>query len=292
MSGYAFLVNIHPELCPSGPTAFDWSVLVEGTQALGLSVEMVAAPHTTEDGPRLAQELFERVREEIDAGRCCIVWGATCAPEFAVVYGYTEDSYLVRSYRTCRDAPGCDKPLGPDESPEDPVRFDKLEAPGCITGLFLGEPVAVDLARYERQAVTRAVQLLRGRHACFVPGYRGGSDGLDAWADALEKTLGKVNPFGNAYNAKCWHELQTLAGEFCGRLTKRSKAAKEHLKAAASAFESSAIGLAEVSKLFPFPSGSGLDDTVKVTAAVRLLRGCSEQNRSAANALERAIGLL
>ncbi|MBM3316200.1 hypothetical protein FJY71_10285, partial [candidate division WOR-3 bacterium] len=66
MSGYAFVVNVHPELCPSGPTAFDWGVLVEGLTALGLEVELAAQTHDDEtDDPELMADLFERVRQEI-----------------------------------------------------------------------------------------------------------------------------------------------------------------------------------------------------------------------------------
>jgi len=35
MTGYAFVLSVHKELCPSGPTVFDWCSLLAGVQLLG-----------------------------------------------------------------------------------------------------------------------------------------------------------------------------------------------------------------------------------------------------------------
>jgi hypothetical protein len=290
MSGYAFLVNVHPELCPSGPTVFDWEMLVEGTAALGLDVQLVTAPRQAEDDARLAAELFEKVKAEIDAGRCCVVWGATCAPEFAVVYGYQGNCYLVRSYRTVRR--GCTRVLGPGEALEDPVPFDRLEAPGCFGVFLFGETTKRDAARADRSAVTRAVQLLRDRHPCYDPAYRHGSVAFKVWAEALEKSPGKVNVFGNAYNAIVYQELQGLAGEFCGRLAKRHRSAAGQLEKAAAELAKSGQNIERVCRLFPFPEGAGLDDSARVCEAAGLLRECAELNSAAASALELVLGLM
>ena len=290
MSGYAFLVNVHPGLCPSGPTAFDWEMLVEGTAALGIGVQLFTTPRRPEDDARLAAELFERVRAEVDAGRCCVVWGAAGTPEFAVAYGYKGDSYLVRSYRTCRK--GCTKPVGPTEMLEDPVPFDKLESPGCF-GLFLfEEAVKTDGERADRNAVTRAAWLLRDRHPCLDPSCSHGARAFRAWADALEKSSADVDPFGNAYNVKVYQELQEFGGEFCKRLAKRRKSAGKHLDEASVALTESAKNLGEVGGLFPFPEGKGLGEPARARKAAWLLRECAELNTVAASALELALGMM
>ncbi len=293
MSGYAFVVNVHPELCPSGPTVFDWEMLVHGTSALGLGVELVSAPRNKENDARLMRELFDRVKEEIDAGRCCIVWGAACAPEFGVVYGYTSDSYLVRTFATCR-ALGAKaaKGVGPQESPEPAVRFDKLEAPGSLSVFLFGDPVKTVRDKAERDALTRAAQLLRDRHPCLAPGYSHGAAGFKLWADALDKSAAKVNPFGNAYNTLGYQELQQLGGDFLAGLSKRHKKAAKPLAQAAQALVKSARNLEAVTRLFPFPEGKGLDDKGKTREAAGLLRECATLNEAAAAALERALGLM
>jgi hypothetical protein len=293
MSGYAFLVNVHRELCPSGPTAFDWEMLAEGTSALGLDVQLVATPRDKEKDAGNLRDMFDRVKQEIDAGRCCVVWGAACSPEFGVVYGYNADSYLVRTYATCR-ALGAKaaKGVGPEDWPEQPIRYDKLESPGCISAFLFGESVKVDRERAERAAVTRAAQLLRDRHPCYLPGYAHGAAGLRAWAESLSLTPKAVNPFGNAYNARCWQELQELGAAFLKGLGKRHKGAAKALNEASSALGRSAGKLAEVSKLFPFPEGGGLDDATRRSKAAKLLAECATLNETAARGLEWALGLM
>jgi len=290
MSGYAFVVNINPTLCPSGPTAFDWEMLEEGTTALGLEARLFSAPRQEGEDERLAAELFEKVKSEIDEGRCCVVWGATCSPEFAIVYGYEDRNYLVRSFRTCRG--GCARPVGPSEAPEGPVPFDKLESPGCFGVMAFGDATKTDRSRADRCAATRAVRLLRDRHPCYDPDYRHGAQAFRAWAGALERARAEVNPFGSAYSAQVYCELQGFAGDFCRRLAGRNRSASDQFGKAATALGRSGRNLAEVGGLFPFPEGAGLDDVVKVQRAAALLRECAELNAEAASALEMALGLM
>jgi hypothetical protein len=335
MSGYAFIVNLAEQACPSGPTKFDWTVLEEGTRALGLDTELVVIEHGDESGnatpdAELLDELFERVRQEIDAGRCCVVWGATSAPEFAIVYGYRGNAYLVRSMRSV-DA-GTDetlaRALAPDQSPEDPVPHDELQAPGGLGAVFFGEPAEVDrdradrqavtravqllggkhtcfepgLAQFfgepaevdrdraDRQAVTRAVQLLGGKHTCFEPGLAHGVEAFGVWADAIEQ--GKVEPFGNSYNVHCYWELQLLAGAFCRRLGKRRTGATVQFGQAAEVFGKSSDNLERLKEFFPFPKGGDLAGPATRQGAARLLRECGKANAAALAALEQALALM
>ena len=36
-TGYAFVMSVHEQLCPSGPTVFDWGMLEHGVHLLGRS---------------------------------------------------------------------------------------------------------------------------------------------------------------------------------------------------------------------------------------------------------------
>ncbi len=293
MSGYAFIVNIHPGLCPSGPTAFDWMMLQEGIRTLGLDTEVVMAEHDEHtDDEELCTELFEKVREEIDAGRCCVVWGATDVPEFAIAYGYRDDSYLVRSYRSARHRDGQEwkEGLGPGDSPEEPVRYDKLNAPGCLAAVFFGDRVESEQVRADRQAIARAVQLLGDRHVCFDPSYFHGAGAFGKWAEVLE--AGEAGPSGNAYNVVCWWEMQMLASGFCLRLAKRRPEAGEKLKQAGDLFRESFEDLEWLKGKFPFPMGGGPVDEGAAKEAARLLRECRRLNQDAAGALEQALALM
>lgn len=287
MSGYAFVVNIHPELLPTGPVAFDWEVLIEGTQALGVETELVVVEREDDDR-ELEAELFERVQSEIDAGRCCILWGAGEAPEFGIVYGYRGDSYLVRSSRSCRGQ-GEMKPLCPDENPEAPVRYDNLNAPWRLAALFFGERVKPDVKLQERQAISRGVKLLRGQSACFDSGYYYGASAFRSWGDILER--GRADPVGNAFNLMCYWELQMLAAGFCYRLAKKSKGAAPALYEAGKFFQISMSNLEKLKERF-LPKEGTLDNRVNSTKAAEILQECSMLNERAAVALERALGLM
>ncbi|MCR4423050.1 MAG: hypothetical protein WHU95_01645 [candidate division WOR-3 bacterium] len=288
MSGYAFVINIDPELLPTGPVAFDWEVLVEGTQALGLETELVAVERGA-DEQELAAELFERVRAEIDAGRLCIVWGAGDAPEFGIVYGYRGDSYLVRSSRSCRVHKE-KKALGPADEPEPPVRFDSLKAPWRLAGLFFGERIKPDAELQERQAISRGVKLLRGQHACFDSNYYYGASAFRSWGDVLKR--GRADPVGNVFNLMCYWELQMFATGFCQRLAKRRKSAAVPLAEAAALFQSSLKNLERLKSQLPNNVEEGIEDWVATTGAVNLLEECAAFNEKAAAALERALALM
>lgn len=288
MSGYAFVVNIDPEILPTGPVAFDWEVLVEGTQALGVETELVAVERDADDS-ELEVELFERVRAEIDAGRCCIVWGAGEAPEFGIVYGYRGDSYLVRSSRSSRSREE-EKLLGPDEEPEPPIRFDNLKAPWRLAALFFGERIKTDSELQERQAISRGVKLLRGQHACFDSNYYYGASAFRSWADILER--GRADPVGNVFNLMCYWELQMFAAGFCQRLVKKWKSAAGALKEAANFFQGSFKNLERLKSHLPSRIETGLEEWVSASKAITLLRECATLNENAAAALERALGLM
>lgn len=291
LSGYAFIVNVHPELCPSGPTAFDWNLLVDGLSALGLEVELATAAHDTEtDDAELLAELFEKVRAEIDAGRACVVWGANDCPEFAVVYGYQDDCYRVRSCRGLAAGVDSSRLLGPDEDPEEPVRFDQLKAPGCVAAFLFGSPTAVDPAKADRGALARAAQLLGDRHAGLLPGYAHGAKAFKAWAESL--AAGRVQKFGNAYNAACWAELQMFAAGFCRRLAKRHPKAAGPLDAAARSLAQSYAAIEKVKTAFPLPEGGNPDDKAAAAESARLLRDCADFNLQAVSSLEQALALL
>ena len=274
-SGYGFVINVHPTLSPSGPTAFDMEMLMQGTRALGIDTQLFTAPRNPRDDERNAAELFERVREEIDAGRPCVVWGAASSPEFGVVIGYRAEEYVVRSS-------------------SGPVALNVPARGLCAEGSFclvtFGEPGGDTSSNADRDALARAVQLLVGRHPCYFPGYNHGAAAFEAWADSLAGQPESVNPAGIAYNAACYAELQGFAAGFCTRMAGRNRAGATPLGEAAAALRASAANLERLSALFPLPTGAGPAGRAQVGA--RLLAECAGHVRAAAGALQRALALM
>src|SRR5256886_6900685 len=137
-SGYAFRMQIHQTLCPSGPTWFPWGSLLPGVHRLGRSTVAFHAPEchggewTNARTRGHCAAAFEFARREIEAGRPCVIWGAYI-PEFAIAAGVEGDRYRVDSFKKCRS------------EPQPPIRLDELDAPG---GLYvLGFRTAMKLPR-------------------------------------------------------------------------------------------------------------------------------------------------
>lgn len=297
LSGYAFMVIVADKVARIGPTAFDWTVLKEGIQGLGLDTEIVSVWYGddlgTADVPEdIAEELFERVRAEVNAGRCCVLWGATDMPEFGVVYGYRDESYLVRSYRSAGDLDAVDelRPFLPGEEPEEPVHHLKLNAPGSLGAVFLRDRVEVLQDRVDHETLARAVQFLSGRHACFTPGVWAGYGAFVIWAEQLQ--AGNVDARGNAYTAACWYEMQRYAARCCVSMADRNTRAGSALKEAGSMFSNSHNRLGSFRKLFPFTARGVLPDGDILKSGADLLRECGDLNRGALRLLETALALL
>jgi len=287
MSGYAFVVNIHPELLPFGPVAFDWEVLIEGTQGMGIMTELVAVERTEED-EHIFAELFERVRAEVDSGRCCVVWGAGSAPEFGVVYGYRDDYYLVRSSRSSAVRLEKERLLGPQDEPEEPIRFNQLNAPWRLAAVFFGESFKPERMAQERRAVARAVKLLRGLVPCFSGDYHYGAGAFRTWADVIEKR--RADRLGSFYNLMCYWELQMFASGFCKRISRKWSRAKEELTRAGTLFYQSFANLEKVRTLIG--ENGDFRRERDLALAGELIKGCAVFNEQAANALESALGLM
>jgi len=203
LSGYAFHMAVHDELCPSGPTMFDWGMLEGGINVLGRSTLSFACGdchmgdfinERTRAHCRAAYEIAER---EVAAGRPCVLWGAY-TPEFAVLYGIDADGrYLVKSIKGhCGEA-------------EPPLAYDELDAPGGPYLLAFPTPTAAPNARLwgDRMAVGRAAQLLK--QPPMFSNYGTGLRAYNTWIGALES--GKLLDFGNAYNAQCYCEAKAFA---------------------------------------------------------------------------------
>src|SRR3954447_5412258 len=88
-SGYAFRIQVHDQLCPSGPTMLPWDSLLIGVRRLGRST-LVYTGNECHSGDwknartrEQSAAAFALARREIDAGRPCVIWGAYI-PECAV----------------------------------------------------------------------------------------------------------------------------------------------------------------------------------------------------------------
>jgi len=274
LSGYAFHLCIHKELCPSGPTVLDCDALSWGVRYLGRSTKVFYAGQCHSEGYKSertrehCRSAFELAKSEIEAGRPCVMWGAY-VPEFAACVGVEGDSYLVKSFKECIN----------QEQP--PIPFDAIDAPGGAYVLAFPNATDMPQVRADKYAVLRAVELARRPSS----DYAYGPVAYDLWAESLRSH--KADDGGNAYNAACYAEGRRFAGDFFSRMAKRNKFAANELNNAAADYAKAADATAKVAKLFPFPGewGKKVEDDNAIVKAVDALRAAKDAESRAIKTL-------
>lgn len=276
-SGIAFFINVHEELCPSGPTAFDWQTLPTGVSCPGRSTLVFAATEFPIDGVGegaldCRRAAYDLVTREVEAGRPCVLWG-TYVPEFGIAVGVGNGSYHVESFR------------GHMGEPQPAIPLHELAAPGGPYVLAFPTTTEVPREEADRYAVCHAVEMLEHRTACGP--YATGAAGYDTWITALERD--RAEAMGNSYNAQCWAEAKRFARDFLSRLAERSQHAAEPLSQAVAEYVRAASAMGELAQLFPFPGDNReVDDRAKRSAGIEALRVSRDAEARAAEALKRA----
>lgn len=264
-TGHAFVINIAPGLCPSGPTDWDTRPLVELGRNVGYVVEGTEeyCPDQ-EHGLSAAQErAWDHVRARIDEGLPCYGW-ELLAPEFYVIYGYDEAGYYV-------SGPGCDEGKGP-------VPWRKLGASAIgvvfASGIRPAEPG--DVRKTVRDALSFALDIGYNRRKWTDDA--GGLVGYDVWIRTLQ--AGRAGRFGLGYNAAVWAESRKFAVGFLQEAQQRLDAGLERLfGTAAGHYEVVARSLKTVSDTYPFDKKSEQESVApddRAHATMEILRQARE----------------
>jgi len=280
MTGYAFVLSVHKELCPSGPTMFDWGTLDGGVNILGRSTVAFGCGdcHTgnfiNERTRAHCRKAFELIAREVQEGRPCVFWGAY-VPEFAIAVGVEKGSIIATSYKSARG----------EEEP--PIPYDGIDAPGGPYVLAFPTPTAIPNAQVvgDRLAVGKAHQLLTGPSAFADYGF--GLAGYEYWIKALQGST--ASPWGAAYCAQCYAEGRGFARSFLARVASRNLGVAEAVSKGSAAFGRSAAALAEVAKLFPFPPHEELAEAARREQAIGFLKEARSADEQAAAALREAV---
>ena len=90
LSGHAFLMNVHEELCPSGPYLWRYDRFFELLTNRGLAMRNAGTLTPTAD-PALRAALEERLRGAIDAGVVCSLLNM----EHQLLLGYDGDGFML-----------------------------------------------------------------------------------------------------------------------------------------------------------------------------------------------------
>jgi len=263
-TGHAFVINVHSELCPSGPTAWKTEKLFHLGPNAGYTIDGVFGLKNNPNFSEVQHKAWGHAKQALDQGFPCYGWELEI-PEFYVVYGYDEVGYHYKG-------PGCEEGKGPKP-------WQELGDTGIgVVELYSIRPgQAADDATTVKQALTFALDHAANPKEWIFNDYRAGLEGYDNWISALQE--GKASDMGTRYNTGVWLECRRFAVEFLeeaqarltGRIDDLLGEAQNHYRLVAQA-------LGQVSELYPWSREVSDGDVLPV----------DEVSRTAVEALQAA----
>jgi hypothetical protein len=276
VSGYAFAINIHEVICPSGPTAWPSHLCDALAANAGLIVEGTQANKGQPDFAARQEEIWRKTRSAIDAGHPCFGWEMS-VPEWYLIYGYDgAGNYLFRDFF----GPGGRLPhgkLGDAEIGWANVRMVRA-----------GKPA--DDRKALRDAAEFALEHAAGKHSNEK--WHTGLSGYDTWIKGIQDpNVQKRNDFGFglAYNAQCWAECRRYAVLFLQEAAERLKsdpALAALLAEAQQQYKTVSTNLTAVAEAFPFDTRDQAGMAARAAEPAR--RDKALQSLRAARAAEEA----
>ena len=236
-TGYAFLINMHEEVCPSGPTAWNDSMVSRLGQNLGYKIDAVAGWPRDENAKGLPERAWAFVRKAIEQGRPGFGWELEI-PEFYLIYGYDDEGYYF-------SGPGCIEGKGPKS-------WETLGASeiGFLAVMSVSAQEKADDAHVVREALQFALEHSQSPTKWIFPHYTAGPNAFEIWARALEE--GRAGGLGMWYNTAVWAACRRMAVEFLTDVREHlGDGPRQQFDAAIVEYEAVSAALAEVSKLYP-----------------------------------------
>lgn len=278
-TGHAFVLNISKDACPSGPTAWNTTMLSRLGRNLGYVTEGIFGTKREGDLAALQKQAWDFVRGALDQGFPCYGWELEI-PEFYVIYGYDDAGY-------CFSGPGCDEGKGPKP-------WQHLGDTGIgIVELHSVKPgQTVDDRTVVREALSFALEFAQGPEKWGFPEYEVGLAGYDQWIADTE--AGTPIRIGMSYHAAVWESCRRHGVQFLSEARERlGEGMAARFDEAIGLYEIVAENLRKVTALYPFDRSDnpiGVDD--KSRAAVKSLQDAREAEGAGLQALAKIVEAL
>jgi hypothetical protein len=231
--GFAFIINIHTELDPSGPTAWIWGKewLSRMAANIGCRIDGVFAFASDDSFPEKQKLAWEHVRSALESNTPCFGWNIGDIPDFFLIDGYDDKGYYSRMLYPNYDYDNTDiisRYTNPTSYPveQGPVPWKALGTHEyrvlAVYSVRLTEPK--DEKTTIREALRFAIGFAEGKYRTFQEGpendgYRAGLRAYDLWISALKD--GKAQECGTTYNIDFWLECRRYAVDFFIEAQKR-----------------------------------------------------------------------
>ncbi len=212
-SGHAFVINIHEQLCTSGPYCWRNDRCFALLRNLGLDVELLGALAPTADGAEKAR-LEASVRAEMDQGTVCSLLNL----DHQLLLGYDDEGFMAA------------QPWG-DAADSTPARLSYGTWAECLTGppimFFKLTPANGKSSAALAAALDFGLDVWHHPQRFAECGYGLGERAYDNWIQAIDAGYG--DGLGNWWNAVVWGECKARAGDYFQHLAAAESPAAESL---------------------------------------------------------------
>jgi RNA polymerase sigma factor (sigma-70 family) len=206
-TGHAFIINMAPDVCPSGPTAWDSDFLVPLSEMVGARTGQIHSYRGRSDLDPTREAAWAYVRGCLDRGIPCFGWELGC-PEYQVIYGYDDEGYYFQG-------PSAEEGAGP-------IPWQKLATSeiGVLELYSVERCDPEDDATIVREACKGAILFAdNDNNPWRLRRYRTGISAFEAWANALEN--GTAMDMGARYNGEVWSECRGMTVAFLDEARER-----------------------------------------------------------------------
>jgi len=214
-SGHAFLINIHKELCPSGPYVWDYTPFYQLVRNLGIEVKDLGFFHYG-SSPEERKRVESVLRKNIDDKIPCSMLNM----DNQLISGYDDTRFFLQ------------QPWPNLDFPPKTLTFQTWEE--------LGKEVHVDFFAFfktekdadttvVRESLSYAVDLARNPSR-YKDGedYHVGLDAYDTWINAVRGGHGHTH--GNWWNGTVWCECREMASQYFLEIAAKFRGVSEEAK--------------------------------------------------------------
>jgi len=204
-SGHAFLINIHEELCPSGPYVWNYKTFFELVRKLGVEMKDLGFFHP-KSAPDEIKEIEEVLRRNIDENVPCSLLNL----ENQLVSGYNDTHFIVQ------------QPWAKVNFPPKTLTFQTWEELGKefhISFFSFAQTEATDERTIIRDSLSYAVDLAKNPSRYRSEHYYIGLEAYDTWVKAVEAGHGPSH--GNWWNGTVWWECREMASKYFSEIASR-----------------------------------------------------------------------
>ncbi|KYK29631.1 MAG: hypothetical protein AYK23_01485 [Candidatus Proteinoplasmatales archaeon SG8-5] len=285
-TGHAFVMNIHEELCPSGPTAWRFQMLFELAPNLGYKTDGMAAFRNEKgsvdwvDAPEAAWDFTKKC---IDANVPVYGWEMK-VPEFYCVHGYDDVGYY---YNGCLANDG--------EGPKPWQELGQTEI-GYIEmcGVHPVEPAPP--AKAVKEAFEKVLWFAENPEGYVFPKYASGLKAYDYWMKFLDDSVDyqEGHAHGIGYNAEVWSECRKFAVDFLNEAKFKINDHVELFDTAIEHYSEARDAIQCTADLYPFLSRqlSYLQDDERRASAVKDLQRARDAEEQGLEALAELVKVL